>query len=281
MTNTLQKFLLNNLDVRGAIIHLDTAWQEVLRRRNYEAVIAELLGQATAATLLMGANIKFEGSLLLQLQSQGDLPLMLVQSDNRCRFRSLAKFVGQTPRSLTKMAIDGVIMIAVESQMSDKPYQGVVSIHSDQLSDNIETYFNRSEQLQTILVLRADNEQAAGILLQVLPDAKISDDDWTRLHHLAATLNLTEFKTVDTQTMIKRIFAEDDKIVYEPTSAAFECGCSDERTLAMLASLDEKELREIAVAEESVVVGCDFCGKKYQHDAATIAALLSNKIHPN
>lgn len=281
MANSIQKFLLNDLDVRGVIVHLDTAWQEVLQRRKYNVTIAELLGQATAATLLMGANIKFAGQLLLQLQSQGDLPLMVVQSDNRCYFRALAKFTGNTPQSLTKMAADGLIIITIESKIGDKPYQGMVSIHSDQLSDNIESYFNRSEQLPTILVLRADTQQAAGILLQVLPGAKISDDDWARLRHLTETLNLAELKTIDTQTMIERIFAEDDKTVYEAKSAAFTCGCSDERTLAMLARLDEKELREIVVAEESVVVGCDFCGKQYQHDAATIAALLSNKIHPN
>ncbi len=281
MANSIQKFLLNNLDVRGVIVHLDTAWQEVLHRRKYNTTIAELLGQATAATLLIGSNIKFAGQLLLQLQSRGDLPLMVVQSDNRCHFRALAQFIGTTPRPLKQMTVDGLIMIAVESQIGKKPYQGMVDIHSNQLSDNIESYFNRSEQLPTILVLRADTRQAAGILLQVLPDTKISDDDWHRLRYLAQTLNLAELKTTDTQTIIKRIFAEEDKIVYTKKSAAFSCSCSDERTLAMLASLDEKELGEIVADGESVVVGCDFCGKQYQHDAATIAALLSNKIHPN
>ncbi len=281
MTNSIQKFLLNNLDVRGVIVHLDSEWQELLSRRSYDEPINELLGQATAATLLMSANVKFAGNLLLQLQSQGDLSLLLVQADNRNHFRGLAKYRQGQLTSLKEMTPEGLIAIVIEANIGEEPYQGLVSIDSDSMAENLETYFNQSEQLQTLLVLRADNEQVAGILLQVLPDAEISDDDWTRLHHLAETLNLAELKTVDTQTMIERIFTEDDKTVYEPTSAAFECGCSDERTLAMLASLDESELREIVEAQESVIVGCDFCGQQYQHDAATIAALLSNKIHPN
>ncbi|PID66998.1 MAG: redox-regulated molecular chaperone Hsp33 [Gammaproteobacteria bacterium] len=281
MTNSVQKFLLNNLDVRGVIVHLDSEWQELLSRRSYDKHINELLGQATAATLLMSANVKFEGNLLLQLQSQGDLSLLLVQANNHYRFRALAKYHQGESKTLKAMTPEGVIAIVIEADIGEEPYQGLVSIDADVMAENLETYFNQSEQLQTLLVLRADNEQAAGILLQVLPNAKIGDDDWTRLRHLAETLNLAELKTVGTQTMIKRMFAEDDKTVYEAMPAAFECGCSDERTLAMLASLDENELSDIVESQEDVVVACDFCGKQYQHDAATITALLSNKIHPN
>ncbi|MBS9781842.1 MAG: Hsp33 family molecular chaperone HslO [Gammaproteobacteria bacterium] len=281
MKNKIQKFLLNDLDVRGVIVHLDSEWQELLSRRSYDSHINELLGQSTAATLLMSANVKFEGNLLLQLQSQGALSMLLVQADNNNHFRALAQCEKSNELSLTQMTPDGLIAIIIEAKIGEKPYQGLVGIESDSMAENLETYFNQSEQLKTLLVLRADNEQIAGILLQVLPNANISDDDWQRLRHISETLNLAELKTTDTQTMIERIFAEDDKTVYEPSPAKFECGCSDERTLSMLSALDESELKEIVEAQESVVVGCDFCGKQYEHDVATIAALLSNKIHPN
>ncbi len=281
MKNNTQKFLLNDLDVRGVIVHLDSEWQELLSRRSYDSHITELLGQSTAATLLMSSNVKFEGNLLLQLQSQGALSMLLVQADNNNHFRALAQCEKSNELSLTQMTPDGLIAIIIEAKIGEKPYQGLVSIESDSMAENLETYFNQSEQLKTLLVLRADNEQVAGILLQVLPDADISDDDWLRLRHLAETLNLAELKSTDTQIMIERIFAEDDKTVYAPSPVKFECGCSDERTLSMLSSLDESELKEIVDAQESVVVGCDFCGKQYEHDVATISALLSNKIHPN
>lgn len=281
MANTVQKFLLNDLDVRGVIVHLDNAWQEILSRRQYAPATAELLGQASAATLLMSANIKFNGQLMLQLQSAGDLSLLVVQSSNERRFRAMARYESLMGGALGDIAKDGVIAIMIEANKGDEPYQGLVSISDNSLATNLETYFNQSEQLQTMLVLRADGKQAAGILLQVLPDANIDDDDWQRLRHVAETLNLNEMQSIDSATMISRIFAEDDKTLYPEQSAAFECGCSGERTLAMLASLDEPELQEIVDAEESVTVSCDFCGQKYQHDALTIAALLSNKIHPN
>lgn len=281
MANTIQKFLFNDLDVRGVVVHVDSAWQELLQRRSYTPKITELLGEATVATLLMSANVKFDGQIMLQLQSPGDLSLLLVQSDNQQQFRALARYDGLLGEPLTQMATQGVIAIMIEAKIGDEPYQGLVSIDSDSMADNIETYFNQSEQLQTMLVLRADEQQAAGILLQVLPDADISTDDWIRLRHMAETLNLEELQHIDSETVISRLFAEDNKTVFPASATNFQCGCSDERTLSMLASLDEAELTEIVGANQSVSVSCDFCGQHYAHDAATIAALLANKIHPN
>lgn len=281
MANTIQKFLFNDLDVRGVVVHLDSAWQELLKRRSYTPKITELLGEAAVATLLMSANVKFDGQIMLQLQSQGDLSLLLVQSNNQQQFRALARYSGLFGEPLTQMTAQGVIAIMIEAKIGDEPYQGLVSIDSDSMAENIETYFNQSEQLQTLLVLRADEKQAAGILLQVLPEANIFDDDWTRLRHMAETLNLDELQHIDSETLISRLFAEDNKTVFPASAANFQCGCSDERTLSMLASLDVAELTEIVETNQSVSVSCDFCGQHYVHDAATIAALLANKIHPN
>ncbi len=281
MSNTLQRFLLDELDVRGAIVHLDSAWQAVLSRRDYAAPIAELLGQATVATLLMSSNIKFDGQLMLQLQSPNELSLLVVQSDNAYHFRSAARYNGGEAGQLSDITKDGVIAITIEADKGKTPYQGVVGISSDALSENLETYFSQSEQLQTLLVLRADGSRAAGILLQVMPSAQITDDDWTRLRHMAETLNLAECQDADTQTLIARIFAEDGKTIYDAETPAFECTCSTERTLGMLSSLETAELQDIVNSAEPIVVACDFCGQQYTHDTATIAALLSNKIHPN
>lgn len=281
MADSVQKFLLNDLDVRGVIVHLDNAWQTLLSRRQYSPTSTKLLGQATVATLLMSANIKFDGQLMLQLQSSGDLSLLVVQSNNKREFRAMTKNTSLESGELNDIAKGGVIAIMVEANKGDEPYQGMVGISEGSMSANLETYFNQSEQLQTMLILRADNEQVAGILLQVLPSSRVCDDDWQRLRHVTETLNLAEMHSIDTETMIARIFAEDDKTVYPPQSADFSCNCSAERTLVMLTNLDDAELQEIVDAEESVIVSCDFCGQKFEHDSPTVAALLSNKIYPN
>lgn len=281
MANTVQKFLLTDLDVRGAIVHLDSEWQTLLARCDYPADMAKIVGQATAATLLVSTNIKYEGQLMLQLQSPANLSLLIVQNDNSYHFRALARYNDCNNTDLRHIAEGGLIAIVVEADKRKEPYQGMVSIDSESLASNIETYFNQSEQLKTLLVLRADKAQAAGILLQVMPGSTIEEDDWRRLRYVAETLNLAEMQSTDSETMIARIFSEDDKTIYAPETAAFECTCSDERTLAMLTNLDEAELQDIVDAEESVIVGCDFCGQQYAHDASTIAALLSNKRHPN
>ncbi len=281
MANVVQKFLLSDLDIRGAFVHLDSEWQEVLARRSHVSSIVELLGQATAATLLMSSHIKFDGKLNMQLQSNGDLSLMIVQSDSAHNFRSFARYKGILGGELSEVAPDGVFIIAIEAKQGEEPYHGLVNLESNSMAENLENYFSLSEQLQTLFVLRADGEQAAGLLLQALPEMRAQEDDWRRLRHVAETLDLAELKTIDSETLIGRIFAEDDVIVYPAETAHFRCSCSDERTLAMLSSLPIEELTEIANSQEAVSVFCDFCGKHYTHDAATIDALVANKIHPN
>ncbi len=283
MTNTIQSFLLNDLNIRGVLVHIDSAWQEVLARRSYPAAITTILGEASVANLLMSSHIKFNGKLTLQLQSDGDLRLLVVQSDNQHRFRALARYQEPMPSGggLRAMAQNGVIIISIEAEVGDQPYQGLISLDSDSIAENIETYFNQSEQLQTVLILRADAERAAGLLLQAMPDGSAGTDDWQRLRYVGETLSLAECDNTDSQTMIKRLFAEDDVITYPERNIQFVCSCSDERTFGMLTALSNDELQEIIDKAEDVVIDCDFCGKRYRHDVATIAALLANKMNPN
>ena len=70
----LHKFLFDGLPVRGMIVRLTDAWQEILQRRRTDDAaaawpwpVAELLGEMAAAGALMQSNIKFNGALVLQL----------------------------------------------------------------------------------------------------------------------------------------------------------------------------------------------------------------------
>ena len=282
MVNLVQRFLLEDLDIRGTFVKLDSEWQEVLTRRNYSDSIVELLGQATAVVLLMSSNIKFNGKLTLQLQSEGDLDLLIVQSNKVHEFRSFARNKGNViGNDLTQITQKGIFVITIEANIGDKPYQGLVSVDFDSMAENIETYFNQSEQIQTMLVLRANNHQVAGLLLQALPDTKADNNDWERLRYMAETLSLEELKSIDRKTLINKMFAEDNVTVYPHEEASFQCACSEEKTLSILSGLDVKELAEIVKDSEPVTISCDFCGKKYRHDVATVNALLANKIHPN
>jgi len=80
----LYRFLFEQFPVRGELIHVNAAWQELLNRADYPAPVAQVLGEALAATALLAASIKLEGRLTLQIQSEGPLSLLVVQCDRIC-----------------------------------------------------------------------------------------------------------------------------------------------------------------------------------------------------
>lgn len=289
MTQTLineqQRFLLPDLNIRGTIVGLSSSWAEVTARRTYPSLVETWLGQGTCAALLMSASMKIEGELTLQLQSDGYIKYLVVQAQSSGGYRSIAKLdddaIPSQQFDLLSASKNGVMLISLAQKNQKEPYKAMVGMTENSIAENIENYFYQSEQVKTLFSLAANHAFSAGIMLQALPDCTASEDDWQRLRFLMDTLSVEEYQQSDTATMINRLFAEDDRVLYEPTAVNFHCVCSSSKTLSMLSLLEEKDLTDIVAQQEAVVVACDFCGKKYSHDIPTIQALIANKAHPN
>ena len=71
MTDSLQRFIFDAAPVRGEIVHLDSTWRAVLERHDYPAPLRAVLGELMAAAALLSGTLKFNGSLILQIQGSG------------------------------------------------------------------------------------------------------------------------------------------------------------------------------------------------------------------
>ena len=78
MSNYVQRFLLENLDIRGAVVHLDSVWQAMLTGRHYPQPVSRLLGEMSAVTLLLGENLKQTGRLTIQLNGSGPVSMLVI-----------------------------------------------------------------------------------------------------------------------------------------------------------------------------------------------------------
>ena len=186
----LHKFLFDGLPVRGMIVRLTDAWTDIQRRRQANTAtgawpppVAELLGEMAAAGALMQSNIKFNGSLILQIFGDGPVKVAVAEVQHDLSLRVTAKVVGDVrvgARLADMVNVDNRGRCAITLDPRDKlpgqqPYQGVVPLHGDRrekldkLSDVLEHYMLQSEQLDTRLVLAADGKVAAGLLIQRLP----------------------------------------------------------------------------------------------------------------
>jgi len=273
----LRRFLFEELGVRGEWVRLQTSWQKAKQYQQLSAGVQEKLGQALASAVLLSATIKFEGAMILQAQGQGKLNTLVAHATHDRKIRGLARGDTQIEAaSLSEMMGEGRLVITVEPEKGE-PYQGIVSLEGDKLSDVITTYFTQSEQLETKVWLFANETYAAGLFIQELPAQDSYKADWERISILADTVTQDEMLTLDCEEMLFRLFNEEKVRVFEPEPITFECGCSPKKIETALISLGKKELDSIFLERKIIDVDCEFCGKKYSFDKVDVDNLLSGE----
>ncbi len=305
----LVKFLFEGLPVRGMLVRLTDGWQEVLRRRAGRAgdtpEVRTLLGEMAAAGVLMQANIKFNGALVLQVHGDGPVKLAVAEVQPELSFRTTATVVGEVPagarlESLVNVHGKGRCAITLDPKdrlPGQQPYQGVVPLHGDrreplqEVAQVLEHYMLQSEQLDTRLVLAANDEVAAGLLIQRLPvegegnlegqAGRRNEDDiglseaFNRIAMLAATLTKDELLALEPAKILHRLFWEETVRVFEPQQPRFACTCSRERVRNMLRGLGREESDSILAERGEIEVGCEFCGLQYRFDAVDVGEMFT------
>ncbi len=307
----LHKFLFEGVAVRGMLVRLEDSWRELLARRAspsdgghaFAPPVRRLLGEMAAASCLMQSNLKFDGALILQLHGDGPVKLAVAEAHPDLRFRASAKVVGPVANDARLEAMlnlhgQGRCAITLdprERQPGQQPYQGVVPLHGDRheplqtLAEVLEHYMLQSEQLDTRIVLAADDRAAAGLLIQRLPaggEANLGgavardedqigrNEDYNRIALLAGTLEPAELLALPAEQVLRRLFWQERVRLFDPLVPRFACSCSRERVAAMLRSLGADEVRSIVAERGEVEVGCDFCGAMQRFDAVDVDGLF-------
>ncbi len=270
--DSIRRFLFEDYSVRGVWLNLTTSWQEARQYQSLTPDVARQLGQALAGATLLSSTIKYQGSLILQCQGTGPLTALVAQCTDDGRVRCLARAEGGVEgRSLREMMHDGRLVITVKPD-SGEPYQGVVALDAESMADIIEVYFKNSEQLDTRLWLFADTDCASGLLLQVLPGDG-DTEGWNHVCKLADTLTEQEMMTLDSESMLFRLFHEDRVRLFDPRPIRFECGCSAQKIQSTLMALGREELTDIIHQGEILTTVCEFCGADYQFSPSELEAL--------
>lgn len=293
MSDTLQKFMFENSLVRGELVELSEAWGQVLDRRRYPAPVACMLGEMMAAAALLSANLKFNGSIILQIHGDGPVKLLVVECDATLQLRATAKLaddipIGHDARLQQLVNLNGQGRFAITLDPADKlpgqqPYQGIVALDGESVATVIENYMMRSEQLDTKLWLAADHQVARGLLLQRLPDQggkidqPLDDDTWNRAVTLASTISDDELLGTDIMTLLRRLYWEEQVRVFEPRHPAFRCSCSREKVGNMLKMLGRSEVDEALADLGKLEISCDFCGQDYGFDKVDCAQLFATE----
>lgn len=280
-----QRFIFENTDVRGELASLEESYAHVLAKHTYPEPVATLLGELLAAAALMVNTLKFDGLLILQARSSGAVPLLMVECSSERELRAIARYDAEqieSGASLSELMPEGVLAITVDPRMGQR-YQGLVALDGATLADCFSNYFVNSAQLPTRFWLYADGQRARGMLLQQLPADRIQDADareesWQHVIALASTLSAEELLGLDNETILHRLYHEEQVRLFAPNELKFQCSCTRERSEHALLSLGLDEL-QLLLAEKagSIEIDCQFCNQRYLFNEADIVKMFAEQ----
>lgn len=275
----LHVFLFENLAVRGAIVQLDECWRHIRSLRAYPPVLETLLGESIVATALLSSTFKSETSnLLLQVQSDGPLRLLVAECTSDLGLRCMARFDDDLhPATLDTLTRNGRCAITVGTHEQSNRYQGVVPLDRPTIAATLEGYMERSEQIDTRLMLFADAQNASGLLLQRIPGHTDADaDGWNRVVHLGSTVSADEMRSLTAAMILRRLFAEEDVRIFDGRAVRYRCTCSRDRVIGMLRSLGRAEVEATLAQQGNIEVTCEFCGQTYVLSAPEAQGLFAS-----
>jgi len=304
VNDQLQKFLFSAAPVRGEIVSLRNTWREVLTRRQYPAPVQTALGEMMAACALLSANLKFDGTLIMQIFGDGPARMLVVQCGSDLSMRATARLADRytgddaaplpddlTFASLVNAGGHGRCVITLDpanKQPGQQPYQGIVPLNGEDgplssISEVLEHYMHHSEQLDSRLWLAANGERAVGLLLQKLPGDggivphanELDTDTWERVCTLGGTLSRAELLEQEPEVLFRRLFWQEDVRHFEPLKTRFQCSCSREKVGAMLKMLGREEVDSVIEERGHVEVHCDYCNERYEFDPVDVAQLFA------
>jgi molecular chaperone Hsp33 len=288
------RFLFEHLDIRGAVVRLEGCWQAMQQGRQYDPAIARLLGEMAAVTALIAAQLKQAGRLTFQLRGPKEAPvsLLVMDCDEQLRLRGMARTRAGDRRNLATQSAaqllganqGGQLTLSLETPTARQPYQSFVPLTGDSIAQIFEHYLEQSEQQAARLFLAADENVAACLFLQKMPNADVLDaDGWGRIGHLFATLKAEELLRFSPPALLQRLFPEEIQQgetqgkgvrLFAARPVVYHCPENREKIADMLLSLGRAEAESILAEQGEIVIRDDICNREYRFTAQDVAEIF-------
>ena len=269
--NETQSFVFEDHGIRGGLVRLQETWLQTIAQHNYSEALRDLLGEAVAATVLLGASLKNQPKISIQLQSEGALRLLVVQCSEDLHVRAMAQ---QDPdRTAEALLTEGRLSVHIDTGRENGYFQGIVPLVGSRISECLESYFLQSEQVPTRLILFSDEQRACGLVLQMLPGTE-SQEDFNTVCALAETISHQELATSKSTDLLRRLFTEFNVRLFAPREVAHDCRCTPAHLANITRMLGQDELESILSERGSVELTCEFCNRAFNFSPDQITAIL-------
>ncbi|MBK8894897.1 MAG: Hsp33 family molecular chaperone HslO [Propionivibrio sp.] len=279
--NCVQRFMLDDLDIRGAVVHLTSVWQQLLQERDYPAPVISLLGQMSATAVLLADNLKQPGRLTIQLRGDGPISLLVIDCNQALNVRCMAQHGKDIDNDAHASDIDllgqGQLLLSLDTPAMHEPYQSIVPLTGNNIAEIFEHYLKQSEQLASRFFLAAGPSGIAGLFLQKMPTTDERDrDGWARMEALACTVTSNELLDLSAERLLARLFHEEDVRVFAAQEVTNNCPEDWEKVGNMLRSLGRGEVYGALQERGAIVIRDDLANREYRFDKTAIDTLFKN-----
>ena len=281
----IQPFQLDVPDLRGRLVRLGPALDDILAHHDYPPPVARVVAEMATVAVLLASLLKYEGVFTLQAKGDGPVRLLVADVTSAGMVRAYAQFAADTvpedvDTPLKTLTGEGYLAFTVDQGEDTERYQGIVTLEGETISEALRHYFHQSEQLDTGMVLTAQRDdgptgdrhwRSGAIILQKMPQDEpdfsiepMVDENWRRGMLLLSTCSDSELldETLPPTELIYRLFNEEEIIVYPPHSVQHGCRCSEERVRAVMAALPADEVEALRV-DGKLVITCEICNREY------------------
>jgi len=282
--STLRRFLLEGLDIRGAIVQLGDSWQQMQVDRDYQPTVAQLLGETAAVTALIAGQLKQPGRLTLQLRGNGPIQLLVMDCNEQLQIRGMARsnpVVLPAPiPELLGATQGGQLLMSLDLPNAQQPYQSFVPLVGDSIANIFEHYLEQSEQQASRLFTTAAPRGAACLFLQKMPGADQRDPDgWSRITQLAATVKPAELLDLDHETLLQRLFHEEIAAhgirLFDPLPVVYHCPQDWDKVRNMIRGLGRDNADTILAEHGEILIRDDICNHSYRFTAEDVNFLFA------
>ncbi len=274
----LSTFVLEGANVRGGLVSLGETWRRIIARHHYPAGLAGMLGEATAASILMASHLKGETGLSVQITGDGPIRLMVVQCSPEMKVRAMAHW--RSPLPAGGLLTGGRLTVILEPAMGER-YQGIVPIVGSSISQSLDSYFQRSEQLPTQLWLWANEQAAAGLILQTIPSLGGRPADCIGLSEVLDALpEIDEPDLTNPTQFIGQYLGSWDVRLQDPRAVEHDCRCSPSHLAGVVRLLGEAEVNSLLSEQGMVELNCEFCNRVFRYGPEAAQATLDGSDAP-
>lgn len=273
----LQRFVFEHMPVRGEIVYLQQSYATILAQHDYPPIIQSLLAELLLVSVLLSATLKFKGELTIQFHGEDPIRLLVAKCDDQLNIRGLARFSPDlSEESYAQAFAQGKLAVTIQQDNVVKPYQSIIPIENRSIAESIELYFGQSEQIPTKIYLCHTPNQAAGMLLQLLPEQSSENRErfWEYVTIIGDTVKTEELLMLDSVTLLHRCYHPDDLRLFDLQPVNFQCRCTPERMDNAIRAVGKKEAEEMLEEKPIIEVTCEFCNRRYEYDRVDIAKIF-------